>query len=181
MKSWKYAKLWGEKVNKIWTDYSKFTFLVEFTSEFSNFSIKLLPFCFIVSLTCLGACARARSPPRVRAREPQFRICRSFSRLRSPDENNSLDKLLRVACLEIRLHQDCDSEDRSHRGALSVVMKRKQEKLRYHIRLMTDRYKMLKAFLLQICGRSPTHQCSFVSSICCGTNGLMLTHQSLGF
>ena len=139
-----------------------------------------LPFCFIFSLTCLGACARARSPPRVRAREPQFRICRSFSRLRSPDENNSLDKLFRVACLEIRLHQDCDSEDRSHRCALSVVMKRKQEKLRYHIRLMTDRYKMLKAFLLQICSRSPT-QCSFVSSICCGTNGLMLTHQSLGF
>ena len=56
------------------------------------------------------------------------------------------------------MHQD--SEDRSHqrlrRGALlSVVMKRKQEKLQYRIGLMTDRYKMVKAsFLLQICNRS---------------------------
>ena len=141
---------------------------------FQLFHKTWLPFCFIFCLTCLVACARARSPPRVRAREPQFRICRSFSRLRSPDENNSLDKLFRVACFEIRLHQDCDSEDRSHRGALPVVMKRKQEKLRYRIRLMTDRYKMLKAFLLQIFSRSPT-QCSFVSSICCETNGHMLT------
>lgn len=59
-------------------------------------------------VTCLASCARARSPPRVRAREPRSRICRSFSRWISPDENNSVDKLLfRVACLEIRLHQDC--------------------------------------------------------------------------
>ena len=96
-------------------------------------------------LTCRASYVRARSQPRVRAREPRFRICRSSSRWRSPDENNSVDKLFRVACLEIRLHQDC-SQLRLRRGAfLSFVMKRKQEKLQYRIRMMTESYKMVNA------------------------------------
>ena len=176
MKSWKYAELQGKK-NMNWLFKIYFSCRVYFLV--SQLLKLLFPLHYSV-LTCRASYARARSPPRVRAREPRFRICRSSSQWRSPDENNSVDKLFRVVCLEIRLHQDCDSEDRSHRCALSVVMERKQEKLRYHIRLMTDRYKMLKAFLLQIWSRSPT-QCSFVSSICCGTNGLMVTHQSLSF
>ena len=144
MKSWKYAELQGKK-NMNWLFKIYFSCRVYFLV--SQLLKLLFPLHYSV-LTCRASYARARSQPRVRAREPRFRICRSSSQWRSPDENNSVDKLFRVACLEIRLHQD--SEDRSQlrlrRGALlPFVMKRKQEKLQYRIRMMTESYKMVNA------------------------------------